>query len=68
MLEKYSKKIRIAESVYAKAHNGEKMDSMKQMVVAKCLDNVNKFLTESLNMTAATTQRGAMGEYKKLTA
>lgn len=68
LLEKYSKKIRLAESVYAKAHNGEKMDAMKKMVVAKTLDNVNKFLTEAMDMTAATTQRGAMGEYKKLTA
>lgn len=68
LLEKYSKKIQLAESVYAKAHNGEKMDAMKKMVVAKTLDNVNKFLTEAMDMTAATTQRGAMGEYKKLTA
>ena len=68
VLEKYSKKIQLAESVYAKAHNGEKMDAMKKMVVAKTLDNVNKFLTEAMDMTAATTQRGAMGEYKKLTA
>ena len=65
LLEKYSKKIQLAESVYAKAHNGEKMDAMKKMVVAKTLDNVNKFLTEAMDMTAATTQRGAMGEYKK---
>lgn len=39
LLEKYSKKIQLAESVYAKAHNGEKMDAMKKMVVAKTLDN-----------------------------
>lgn len=65
LLEKYANKIKLAESVYAKAHNGERMDRMKQMTVAKCLDNVNKFLTESMDMTAAATQRGAMGEYKK---
>ena len=40
---------------------------MKQMTIAKCLDNVNKFLTESMDSSMAT-QRGAMGEYKKLTA
>lgn len=34
------------------------------MTVAKCLDNVSKFLNESMDSTAAT-QRGAMGEYKK---
>lgn len=39
LLEKYSKKIKLAESVYAKTHNGERMDAMKQMTIAKCLDN-----------------------------
>lgn len=39
---------------------------MKKMVVAKCLDNVNKFLNESLEgLNTAATQRSAMGEYKK---
>jgi hypothetical protein len=66
LLEKYAKKVQLAESVYAKAHNGEKMDNMKKMVVAKCLDNVNKFLNESLEgLNTAATQRTAMGEYKK---
>jgi hypothetical protein len=66
LLEKYAKKVQLAESVYAKAHNGEKMDNMKKMVVAKCLDNVNKFLNESLEgLDTAATQRTAMGEYKK---
>ena len=65
LLEKYSKKIKLAESVYAKAHNGERMDNMKKIVVAKCLDNVNRFLNESMDMSGVTTQRTAMGEYKK---
>ena len=42
------------------------MGQMQKMTVAKCLDNVSKFLNESMDSTAAT-QRGAMGEYKKLT-
>ncbi len=65
LLEKYSKKIQLAESVYAKAHNGEKMDSMKKMTVAKCLDNVSKFLNEALDMSGAATQRAQMYDYKK---
>ena len=64
LLEKYSKKIQLAESVYANAHNGEKMGQMQKMTVAKCLDNVSRFLNESMDSTVAT-QRGAMGEYKK---
>lgn len=65
LLEKYSKKIQLAESVYAKAHNGERMDNMKKMTVAKCLDNVSKFLNESLDMAGAATQRAALADYKK---
>lgn len=65
LLEKYSKKVQLAESVYAKAHNGERMDNMKKMTVAKCLDNVSKFLNESLDMAGAATQRAALADYKK---
>lgn len=39
LLEKYSKKLQLAEAVYQKRHNGEKMDSMRKITVAKCLDN-----------------------------
>ena len=65
LMEKYSKKIQLAEAVYAKAHNGEKMDNMKKMTVAKCIDNVNRFLNEALDMSGAATQRAAMADYKK---
>lgn len=44
LLEKYAKRISLAESVYQKRHNGESMDSLRKVTVAKCLDNVNKFL------------------------
>lgn len=33
LLEKYSKKIQLAESVYAQTHNGEKMDSIRKITV-----------------------------------
>ena len=65
LMEKYSKKIQLAEAVYAKSHNGEKMDNMKKMTVAKCIDNVNRFLNEALDMSGAATQRAAMADYKK---
>lgn len=48
LLEAYSKRIAVAESVYKKEHNGAAMDNHKKLVVAKCLSNVNKFLTEAL--------------------
>lgn len=64
LLEKYSKRIALAESVYQKRHNGESMDSLRKITVAKCLDNVNKFLNEAFESSMGT-QRSAMGDYKK---
>lgn len=61
LLEKYSKKIQLAESVYAKKHNGEKMDSIRKITVARCLENVNAFLNEAFDSTMGT-QRAAMGD------
>ena len=64
LLEKYSKKIKLAESVYSATHNGERMDQIRKITVAKCLDNVSKFLNESFESSMGT-QRAAMGDYKK---
>ena len=64
LLEKYAKRINLAESVYQKRHNGESMDSIRKITVAKCLDNVNKFLNEAFDSSMGT-QRSAMGDYKK---
>lgn len=64
LLEKYAKRINLAESVYRKRHNGEGMDSLRKVTVAKCLDNVNKFLNEAFDSSMGT-QRSAMGDYKK---
>lgn len=33
LLEKYSKKITLAESVYGKMHNGERMDNMRKITI-----------------------------------
>ena len=64
LLEKYAKKLQLAEAVYQKRHNGESMDSMRKITVAKCLDNVNKFLNEAFESSMGT-QRSAMGDYKR---
>lgn len=61
LLEKYAKKLQLAEAVYQKRHNGESMDSMRKITVAKCLDNVNKFLNEAFDSSMGT-QRSAMGD------
>ena len=64
LLEKYSSKIKLAESVYSKTHNGAQLDSVRKITVAKCLDNVSKFMNEAFE-SGMGTQRSAMGDYKK---
>lgn len=64
LLEAYKNRLAISESVYGKAHMGEKMDSNKKLAVAKCLENTNSFLNEAFD-SAAATQRSDMGLWKK---
>ena len=64
LLEAYSKRIKIAESVDSKSHNGEKMDNMRKLTLAKCLQNVNAFINEAFENSTGT-QRSDMGLFKK---
>lgn len=64
LLEAYSKRLAVSESVYAKQHSGAKMDNHKKLTVAKVLENTNKFLNEAFSNTMGT-QRSDMGEFKK---
>ena len=64
LVEAYSKRIKLAESLYSRANNGARMDNNRKMVLAACLRNTEKFLTEAFNATAGT-QRQDMGLYKK---
>ena len=64
LMEAYKKRIAIAEAVYSRSHNGEKMDNNRRLVVAKVLDNTNKFLSEAFG-PANATQQSQMGDYKK---
>ena len=42
-------------------HNGESMDQMRKIAVAKCLDTTSKFLNEAFESSMGT-QRSAMGD------
>jgi len=64
LFEAYQKRLSISESVYSKSHNGEKMTQNRKLAVAKCLENVQKFMNESFD-SATGTQRSAMGDFKK---
>ena len=66
LLEAYKNRLNISESVYAKAHCGEKMDSRRKLCTAKLLENTNKFLNEAFENSVGT-QRADMGLFKKFT-
>lgn len=72
LLEKYSKRLAVADKIHARENSGRKMDNHKALVVATCLDNVNRFLTESFGSgygsglgAGDATQRTDMGNYKR---
>ena len=60
LLEAYSKRIRVAEQVYSKSHEGQSMDNNRKLAVAQCLRNVDKYLTEAFDNSMGT-QRADMG-------
>lgn len=64
LLESYKGRLAISENFYAKAHEGEKLSQNKKLVVAKLLENVNKFMNESFNNSVGT-QRSDMGHFRK---
>lgn len=64
LLEAYSKRLNVSESVYSKAHEGAKMDNRKKLAIAQCLKNTNAFLNEAFDNSVGT-QRADMGLYKK---
>lgn len=60
LVEAYSKRLAIAESVYGKSHEGAKMDQHKKVCLATLLNNTNRFLSEALDNSVGT-QRNDMG-------
>lgn len=64
LLETYSKRLKISESVYAKQHDGEMMDSNRKLIVAKVLANTNNYLNEAFDSSIGT-QRSDLGLWKK---
>ena len=64
LLEAYKNRLAISESVYSRAHNGEKLDNAKKIATAQCLKNVDSFLNEAFDNSVGT-QRSDMGLYKK---
>lgn len=64
LIESYAKRLNISESVYRKAHEGQKLDANRKLMIAKALDNTSRFLNESFESSMGT-QRSDMGLFKK---
>ena len=64
LLENYAKRLAVAESTYANAHNGAKLTDTKKIAIATVLNNTSKFLNEAFSNSIGT-QRSDMGAYKR---
>lgn len=64
LVEAYRNRLAISESVYSRDHEGAKLDNNKKIVIAKCLDNISKFMNEAFDSNSGT-QRTDMGLFKK---
>ncbi len=64
LFEAYKNRLSVADTVYGKMHNGEKMNNNRKLVTAKCLENINKFMNEAFDQSVGT-QRSDMGMFKK---
>ena len=68
LLETYGKRLSLADKLHAKSHNGERLSESKKILIAKCLENTQRFMTEAFDMSQGT-QRSDMGlKYRALVA
>ena len=66
LLEKYSKRLEVAEKVYKDRNLNESLSRFKKVTTAVTLENINKFLSESFNNSVGT-QKADIGNFKKFT-
>ena len=64
LLEKYTKRINVSESVYKKTHDGEALSENKKLAVARVLNNISTFMNEAF-ANSVGTQRADLGAWKK---
>ena len=65
LLETYSRQLKVAEAYVAKNFDGKTVSANTQLTTAVLLDNTNRWMTESLNMTIGTGSRADLGDWKK---
>lgn len=64
LLEAYSKRLSVAESVYSNSHAGAKMGQHRKIVTAQMLKNLNSYLTEAFDNSVGV-QKSDLGAFKK---
>lgn len=64
LLETYAKQLSVAEAYVAKNFEGKQVSNNTKLATAVLLDNTNRWITESINESVATT-RGDLGAWKK---
>lgn len=64
LLETYSKQLSVADAYVAKNFDGKQVSSNTKLTTAVLLDNTNRWMTEALNESVATT-RNDLGSWKK---
>jgi len=64
LLETYSRQLKVAEAYVAKNFEGKAMSSNTALTTAVLLDNTNRWITESMENTVATS-RGDLGTWKR---
>ena len=60
LLEAYGKRLAFADRVHAKTHKGEHLSESKKILIAKCLENTQRFINEAFDMSTGM-QRSDMG-------
>ena len=64
LLESYKGRLAVSESYQAKSHNGAELSKNKKLVVAKLVENQNRFMNEAFENSVGT-QRSDMGLFRK---
>ena len=62
MLEAYSNRLAFADKVHMRTHQGQHLSESKKILIAKCLENTQRFINESMS---TGTQRSDMGLFTK---
>lgn len=64
LLEAYSKRLAVSESVYAESHEGAKLPESRKMLIATLLNNTSRYMNEAF-ANSVGTQRADLGMFKK---